>query len=85
VIDVALTTMTLVAAAPPNVSVAPLTKLVPVIVTLVPPLAGPELGDTLATVGTKAGLMANVNDSFAAGLSKLSAVLDAFRAQTVTL
>jgi hypothetical protein len=51
VIDVLVTTMTLVAAVPPNVTVAPLTKFVPVIVTLVLPTVGPEFGETLATVG----------------------------------
>ena len=84
-IDVPLTTVTFVAAVPPKVTVAPLTKFVPVIVTLVPPPVGPEFGDTLPTVGDKAALIAKVSDSLAAGLSKLSTVLDAFRAQTVTI
>ena len=52
VICVPLTTTTLVAAAVPNVTVAPEAKLVPVIVTVVPPAAGPLLGLTLLTVGT---------------------------------
>jgi len=51
VICVALTTTTLVAAAPPNVTVAPVAKSVPVIVTAVPPTVGPLFGDTLLTVG----------------------------------
>jgi hypothetical protein len=51
VIDVALTTTTLVAAVLPNVTVAPVAKFVPVIVTAVPPAAGPLLGLTLLTVG----------------------------------
>jgi hypothetical protein len=51
VIDVPLTTTTLVAATPPNVTVAPAVKFVPVIVTAVPPGAGPRFGDTLLTVG----------------------------------
>lgn len=51
VIVVELTTTTLVAAALPNVTVAPVAKFVPVIVTAVPPPAGPLLGDTLVTVG----------------------------------
>lgn len=46
-----LTTTTLVAAVPPNVTVAPAAKLVPVIVTAVPPAVVPLLGDTLVTVG----------------------------------
>ena len=51
VIWVPLTTTTFVAAVPPNVTVAPLTKLVPVIVTPVPPVAGPVFGFTLLTEG----------------------------------
>ena len=54
VIEVALTTVTPVAAMPPNATdVAPV-KLVPVIVTLVPPAVVPEFGLTLVTVGTAA-------------------------------
>jgi hypothetical protein len=52
VIDVLLTTTTFVAAFVPNVTVAPATKFVPVIVTGVPPPVGPLFGDTLLTVGT---------------------------------
>jgi hypothetical protein len=51
VICVLLTTTTFVAAAVPNVTVAPDAKFVPVIVTDVPPAAGPLLGDTPLTVG----------------------------------
>ena len=51
VIDVPLTTTTLVAAALPNVTVAPATKLVPVMVTAVPPAVDPLPGLTLVTVG----------------------------------
>jgi hypothetical protein len=51
VIWVALTTTTLVAAAAPNVTVAPVAKFVPVIVTAVPPAVEPLFGDTLVTVG----------------------------------
>jgi hypothetical protein len=51
VIDVLLTTTTFVAAVPPNVTVAPVAKFVPVIVTAVPPAVGPLFGDTLLTVG----------------------------------
>jgi hypothetical protein len=54
VICVALTTTTLVAAVAPNVTVAPMAKLVPVIVTAVPPAVGPLFGDTLLTVGITA-------------------------------
>ena len=50
--DVLLATTTLVAAVPPNVTVAPVAKLVPVIVTGVPPAVDPLFGDTLVTVGT---------------------------------
>lgn len=51
VIDVLLTTTTLVAAALPKVTVAPAAKLVPVMVTAVPPASAPPFGDTLVTVG----------------------------------
>jgi hypothetical protein len=51
VIEVPLTTVTFVAAAEPNVTVAPEAKFVPVIVTDVPPAVGPLLGLTLVTVG----------------------------------
>ena len=51
VIDVLLTTTTLVAAVDPNVTVAPAAKFVPVIVTEVPPAATPLFGLTLLTVG----------------------------------
>jgi hypothetical protein len=45
---------TLVAAVPPNVTVAPVPKLVPVIVTAVPPAVDPVFGDTPLTVGLPA-------------------------------
>ncbi len=48
-----LTTVTLLAAVPPNVTVAPATKFVPVIVTAVPPLVDPELGETELIVGAE--------------------------------
>jgi hypothetical protein len=51
VIVVPLTTATLVAAAVPNVTVAPVAKFVPVIVTAVPPAVDPLAGLTLLTVG----------------------------------
>ena len=84
VIDVLLATATLVAAVPPNVTVAPLAKFVPVIVTLVPPAMAPEFGETPLTVAAAvAEPMTNDSDNFAEGLSKLSTVLDAFLAHTV--
>jgi hypothetical protein len=49
--DVLLATTTLVAAAAPNVTVAPAAKFVPVIVTAVPPPVDPVFGATLVTVG----------------------------------
>jgi hypothetical protein len=52
VIVVPFTTTTFVAATPPNVTAAPVTKFVPVIVTVVPPAVDPLPGATLATVGT---------------------------------
>jgi hypothetical protein len=51
VIEVAETTWTPVAATPPIVTVAPAAKLVPVMVTLVPPASGPRVGEMAATVG----------------------------------
>jgi len=44
-------TTTLVAAVAPNVTVAPVAKFVPVMVTPVPPAVGPLFGETLVTVG----------------------------------
>src|SRR5262249_48557769 len=51
VICVLFTTVTLVAAVPPNVTIAPLTKFVPAIVTAVPPVVEPLFGVTLVTPG----------------------------------
>ena len=51
VIVVLLLTITPVAEAPPTVTVAPKAKLVPVIVICVPPAVGPEVGNTVDTVG----------------------------------
>ena len=51
VIWVPLTTTTFVAAVPPNVTVAPAAKFVPVIVTAVPPAVAPLFGDAAVTVG----------------------------------
>jgi hypothetical protein len=52
VIVVLFTTTTLVAAVPPNVTVAPAAKSRPVMVTGVPPATGPVPGLTLLTNGT---------------------------------
>src|SRR6202163_4767953 len=51
VMVVLFTTTTLVAGAPPNATVAPAAKSVPVIVTAVPPAVDPLFGETLLTVG----------------------------------
>ena len=48
-------TLTPVAGVPAIVTVAPTTKLVPVIVIEVPPAAGPEFGETLVTDGAGGG------------------------------
>ncbi len=53
VIVVALTTLTPAAAVPPKVTLAPLTKFVPVMVTAVKPVSMPLLGATLVTVGAQ--------------------------------
>ena len=58
-IDVLLTTVTLVAAKPPTLTVAPAAKSVPVIVTGVPPAVEPVPGATPPTVG--AGLETDLN------------------------
>src|SRR5438128_10964537 len=52
--EVLLTTVTLVAAVPPRLTVAPAAKPVPVTVTAVPPLLVPELGEIALTVGAEA-------------------------------
>jgi hypothetical protein len=51
VIVVLFTTTTFVAAVPPNFTVAPAAKFVPVIVTAVPPATDPLFGLTLLTLG----------------------------------
>jgi hypothetical protein len=51
VIVVELVTDTLVPAVPPNVTEVAPVKFVPVMVTEVPPAAGPLFGDTEVTVG----------------------------------
>jgi hypothetical protein len=51
VIDVALSTLTPVAASPPKVTVAPVTNPVPVMVTEVPPAGRPAVGATEVTAG----------------------------------
>ena len=51
VIEVLLTNLTLVAAVVPKVTVAPEAKFVPVMVTDVPPLTDPKLGETDVNVG----------------------------------
>jgi len=64
VIDVADTTVTLVHAAPPTVTVAPDKKFVPVIVIAVPPALVPELPDTPDTVGAAAnGVTVTADDA----------------------
>jgi hypothetical protein len=42
---------TMVAATPPKVTLVTQSKAVPVMVTVVPPVLGPLLGETLATTG----------------------------------
>jgi hypothetical protein len=51
VMDVGPTTFTLVAVVPPKLTVAPVRKPVPVMVTAVPPEASPVFGETEVTVG----------------------------------
>ena len=66
VIDVALTTVTEVAATPPIVTTVASVKFVPVMVTLVPPRVVPLVGDTAVTVGAGGGGVTKVNSVFAA-------------------
>jgi heme/copper-type cytochrome/quinol oxidase subunit 2 len=60
VIEVAEFTVTPVAACPPKETVLPAVKFVPVMVTVVPPAAGPEAGETALTVGAGAGVPLHV-------------------------
>ena len=60
VIDVAEFTTTPVAALPPKETVSPAAKFVPVTVTVVPPDAGPEAGETALTVGAGGGVPLHV-------------------------
>ena len=53
--DVLLTTLTFVAAVPPNIKVAPDKNPLPLIVTAVPPVVGPETGEIAVTVGAGLG------------------------------
>ena len=55
VMVVLLTTVTFVAAVPPRVTVAPFRKPVPVMVTAVPPVVSPELGEIDETLGAGFG------------------------------
>jgi hypothetical protein len=72
VIVVLFTTATFVAAVLPNVTAAPATKFVPVIVTAVPPAVDPLLGLTLLTVGTGPETAANVAICITQGPEPLS-------------
>ena len=55
VIELLLFSVTLVAAAPPKDTLAPVRKPVPVTVTVVPPAVEPDEGDTALTVGAGFG------------------------------
>src|SRR6516165_2507559 len=75
VIFVALTTTTEVAAAPPNVTVAPDAKFCPVNVTGVPPAIGPLAGETAVRIGAGA---TNVNPLASVALCPLGLVTTTF-------
>jgi hypothetical protein len=64
---VLLTTTTFVAPAPPNVTVAPAAKFVPVIVTAVPPAVDPLFGLTLVTIGGGPETVENVTNCMTQG------------------
>jgi hypothetical protein len=72
VMVVLFTTTTLVAAVPPNVTVAPVVKFVPVIVTAVPPAVDPVFGLTLLTVGAGPETAANVTICMTHGPEEVS-------------
>ena len=55
VIDVAEFTVTAVAATEPNITVASVAKPVPVMVTVVAPVVGPEVGEMAVTLGAVEG------------------------------
>jgi hypothetical protein len=75
VIWVPLTTTTLVAAAGPNVTVAPTVKFVPVIVTAVPPAVVPLFGLTPVTVGAGPVNAPNATICITHGPAELNAAL----------
>ena len=66
VIVVLPTTFTFVAAVPPKVTVAPVAKPVPEIVTMVPPPAGPDVGDRLLMIGAVLGVVVKNSAMFGA-------------------
>jgi hypothetical protein len=70
VIVVELTTVTPVAETPPSVSVAPVTKFVPVTVTKVPPASGPQFGltEVMRGLGPSVGVSVGVGDLVAVGV-----------------
>ena len=72
VIEVALTTVTLVALLAPNFTPVAPVKFVPVMVTAVPPALDPPFGDTAVTAGT-GGLM--VSDAIPLLVVKFAAPL----------
>ena len=72
--EVALTTTTFVALTPPIVMLASV-KLVPVIVNGVPPLVGPEVGETLAMVGAAGVINSNALGIVAVPLGVVTATL----------
>jgi hypothetical protein len=73
VIVVLFTTVTLVAATPPNVTIAPAPKFLPAIVTVVPPDVGPLFGEILLTViGAASNVVACSKQMSAAMANKLN-------------
>ena len=66
-----LSTTTFVAAVPPKVTVAPVAKFVPVIVTAVPPAVEPLLGSTLLTVGTTGAAPTPINGTITPNQARL--------------
>jgi hypothetical protein len=85
VIDVLLTTTTLVAAAMPKVTVSPEAKFVPVIVTAVLPAVDPLFGETLVTVGAGTADGTNVAICITHGPAPVSVAVALFDPVDVTI
>src|ERR1700678_517823 len=82
---VLFTTATLVAAVLPKVTAAPATKLVPVMVTAVPPEVDPLLGLTPLTVGAGGGTAAKVTICMTQGPGEVNVAVALLLPAAVTI